>query len=337
VGDPAHAARIATQVGAELSRPYEVDGYELLVTPSIGISMYPADGVELPLLIRSADAAMYHSKAMGRNRFSFFDDSMNARISERLMLENGLKRALARGEFHLEYQPVFALGAHRMVGAEALMRWRHPEQGIVPPARFIPIAEETGLILDIGEWVIREACGQMWSWRRAGLVHLPLRVNLSGLQFRQKNLLDILTRALEHNNLTPADLELEVTESVLLTEVEMASGLIEALSERGFRLAIDDFGTGYSSLAYLHRLPIDKVKIDKSFVRDLATDPDEAALARGIIGLARSLKIGVVAEGVETQAQLDFVRDHGCDEAQGYFLGRPMSAAHFAELVRTAT
>jgi len=337
VGDPAHAARIATQVGAELSRPYEVDGYELLVTPSIGISLYPADGVELPLLIRSADAAMYHSKAMGRNRFSFFDDSMNARISERLMLENGLKRALARGEFHLEYQPVFALGAHRMVGAEALIRWRHPEHGIVPPARFIPIAEETGLILDIGEWVIREACGQMWSWRRAGLVHLPLRVNLSGLQFRQKNLLDILTRALEHNNLTPADLELEVTESVLLTEVEMASGLIEALSERGFRLAIDDFGTGYSSLAYLHRLPIDKVKIDKSFVRDLATDPNEAALARGIIGLARSLKIGVVAEGVETQAQLDFVRDHGCDEAQGYFLGRPMSAAHFAELVRTAT
>jgi len=334
VGDPAHAARIATQVGVELSRPYEVDGYELLVTPSIGISMYPADGIELPLLIRNADAAMYHSKSMGRNRFSFFDDSMNARISERLMLENGLKRALARSEFYLEYQPVFALPGQRMVGAEALIRWRHPEHGTVPPARFIPIAEETGLILDIGEWVIREACSQMWSWRRAGLAGLPLRVNLSGLQFRQKNLLDVLTRALEDNNLTPAELELEVTESVLLTEVEMASGLIEALSGRGFRLAIDDFGTGYSSLAYLHRLPIDKVKIDKSFVRDLATDANEAALARGIIGLAKSLKIGVVAEGVETQAQLDFVRDNGCDEAQGYFLGMPMPAERFAELLR---
>jgi diguanylate cyclase (GGDEF)-like protein/PAS domain S-box-containing protein len=336
VGDPAHAARIAAQVGVELSRPYDVDGYELLVTPSIGISMYPADGIELPLLIRNADAAMYHSKSMGRNRFSFFNEGMNARISERLMLENGLKRALARSEFYLEYQPVFALPGQRMAGAEALIRWRHPEHGVVPPARFIPIAEETGLILDIGEWVIREACSQMWSWRRAGLVDLPLRVNLSGLQFRQKNLLDILTHALADNGLTPADLELEVTESVLLTEVEMASGLIEALSARGFRLAIDDFGTGYSSLAYLHRLPIDKVKIDKSFVRDLATHASEAALARGIIGLAKSLNIGVVAEGVESQAQLDFVRDNGCDEAQGYFLGKPVPAGRFAEIAGAA-
>jgi EAL domain-containing protein (putative c-di-GMP-specific phosphodiesterase class I) len=279
---------------------------------------------------------MYHSKSMGRNRFSFFNEGMNARISERLMLENGLRRALARSEFYLEYQPVFALPRSRVAGAEALIRWRHPDHGVVPPARFIPIAEETGLILDIGEWAIREACSQMWSWRRAGEFGLPLRVNLSGLQFRQKNLLEILDRALTDNGLTTADLELEMTESVLMTEVEMASGLIEALSGRGFRLAIDDFGTGYSSLAYLHRLPIDKVKIDKSFVRDLATDPNEAALARGIIGLAKSLKIGVVAEGVESQAQFDFVRDNGCEEAQGFFLGHPVSAARLAGIASAA-
>ncbi len=333
VGEAANAARIAGEALSELSRPYDIDGYELLVTPSIGISLYPADGTELQALVRNADAAMYHSKSMGRNRFSFFKEEMNAKISERLALENGLRRAVARGEFFLEYQPVYALASRAVVGAEALLRWQHPEHGLIGPARFIPIAEESGLILEIGEWVLDEACRQILAWRAAGLDPPPVRVNLSGIQFRQKNLLEVLSGVLGAHGLTPSCLELEVTESVLLTEVETASGLPDSLADAGFRLAIDDFGTGYSSLAYLTRLPIHKLKIDQAFIRSLSTDPAGAALTRGIIGLARSLKLGVAAEGVETAGQLEFLREAGCDEAQGYFFSRPIAPDRFAELL----
>ena len=339
VGEAANAARIAGEIGRELTRPYDIEGYELVVTPSIGISTFPGDGTELPVLIRNADAAMYHSKSMGRNQYSFFKNEMNARISERLALENGMRRALARREFFVEYQPVFAIGGARagtypIVGAEALLRWRHPELGVVPPSRFIPIAEDSGLILEIGEWVIGEACRQSSAWRAAGLAQIPVRVNLSGLQFRQKNLLDILLRAMKDHTLVASNLELEVTESVLLSEVEMATGVLEALAKQGLKLAIDDFGTGYSSLSYLKRLHIDKLKIDKSFIRDLSIDPSGAALTKGIIGLAKSLNLKVVAEGVETLDQLEFLRGHGCDEAQGFYFAPPLAAQAFAELVR---
>ena len=339
VGEAAYAARIAEEVARELTRPYDIDGYELVVTPSIGISTYPADGTELPVLIRNADAAMYHSKSMGRNQYSFFKEEMNAKISERLALENGMRRALARQEFFVEYQPVFDIrgartSAYPIVGAEALLRWRHPELGVVPPARFLPIAEDSGLILEIGEWVIREACRQASAWREAGLARIPVRVNLSGIQLRQKNLLDILLRAMNDNALVASNLELEVTESVLLSEVEMASGILESLSKQGLKLAIDDFGTGYSNLSYLKRLPIDKLKIDKSFIRDLSFDPSDAALTQVIIGLAKSLKLKVVAEGVETAGQLAFLRANGCDEAQGFFFAPALLPDELAARLR---
>ncbi len=333
VDEPGNAARVAREIVTELSKPYNIDGYELLVTPSIGISFHPADGTELHELIRSADAAMYHSKAMGRNRFSFFKEEMNAKISERLALENGLRRAVARGEFHLEYQPVFELAHGSIAGLEALLRWNHPGRGLVPPSRFIPIAEDSSLILEIGEWVLEEACRQLAAWRSAGLAAPPVRVNLSGIQFRQKHLLELLTSTLARHGLDASALELEMTESVLLTEVEMSSGLLAELSRAGFRLAIDDFGTGYSNLAYLTRLPIHTLKIDPSFVRDLFVDKGGAALTEGIISLAGSLKLRVTAEGVETALQLDFLRNAGCDEAQGFHLCVPLAAAQAAEFL----
>ncbi|APV50357.1 hypothetical protein BWI17_12035 [Betaproteobacteria bacterium GR16-43] len=335
VGAASNAAHVAEEISRELSRPYEVDGYELVVTPSIGISLYPSDGRELPVLIRNADAAMYHSKAMGRNRYSFFKEEMNARISERLTLENGMRRALARDEFFLEYQPVYALGGRYIVGAEALLRWRHPELGVVPPARFIPIAEDSGLILEIGEWVMREACRQSREWAKAGLREMPLRVNLSGIQLRQKNFIEVMQRAMADHGRGAAHLEFEVTESVLITEAEMATGVLEALSRQGLKIAIDDFGTGYSNLSYLKRLRIDKLKIDKSFIRDLAVDPAGAALTQGIVGLAKSLGLRVTAEGVETAAQLEFLEAAGCDEAQGFFFSMPLGADAMAELLRS--
>jgi EAL domain-containing protein (putative c-di-GMP-specific phosphodiesterase class I) len=335
VGSADNAAHVAGEIARELSNPYDVEGYELVVTPSIGISLFPADGTELPVLIRNADAAMYHSKAMGRNQCSFFKEEMNARISERLTLENSMRRGLAREEFYLEYQPIYALGAGQpVVGAEALLRWRHPDLGIVPPARFIPIAEDSGLILDIGEWVIREACRQSRAWTASGLREIPVRVNLSGIQLRQKNLLDVLQRAMQDYGRTPAQIEFEVTESVLLSEVEMATGVLDSLSRQGFRLAIDDFGTGYSSLSYLKRLHVDKLKVDKTFIRDISVDERGAALTRGIIGLAKSLKLRVVAEGVETARQLDVLIDAGCDEAQGYYFSVPLGPMELAGKLR---
>ena len=335
VGSAENAAHVAGEISRELSNPYDVEGYELVVTPSIGISLFPADGTELPVLIRNADAAMYHSKAMGRNQCSFFKEEMNARISERLTLESSMRRGLAREEFYLEYQPIYALGAGRpVVGAEALLRWRHPDLGIVPPARFIPIAEDSGLILDLGEWVIREACRQSRAWTASGLREIPVRVNLSGIQLRQKNLLDVLQRAMQDYGRTPAQIEFEVTESVLLSEVEMATGVLDSLSRQGFRLAIDDFGTGYSSLSYLKRLQVDKLKVDKTFIHDISVDERGAALTRGIIGLAKSLKLRVVAEGVETAQQLDFLVDAGCDEAQGFYFSVPLGPAELAVQLR---
>ena len=334
VDEPANAAHIAKEIVTELSKPYTIDGYELIVTPSIGITFHPADGTELQVLIRNADAAMYHSKEMGRNRFSFFKEEMNAKISERLALENGLRRAVARDEFFLEYQPVFELGHGTISGIEALLRWRHPERGLVPPSRFVPIAEDSGLILEIGEWVLNEACRQMAAWRAAGLRAPVVRVNFSGIQFRQRNLLELLTSTLARHGLDPHCLGIEVTESVLLTEVEMSSGLLASLSAAGFKLAIDDFGTGYSSLAYLTRLPIETLKIDQSFVRDLFDDAGGAAITKGIISLAGNLNLNVTAEGVENARQLEFLREAGCDEAQGFFLSPPVAPARIAELLR---
>jgi diguanylate cyclase (GGDEF)-like protein/PAS domain S-box-containing protein len=326
-----HVANVADTLVHALSQTHTIDGRELTVTPSIGITLWPTDGENLADLIRHADTAMYHAKSMGRNQYSFFRDEMNERVQERLTIESELRRAIDRGELSLEYQPIFALPERRVIGAEALLRWRSPLLGPMSPGRFIPVAEESGLINPIGEWVLREACQQLARWRIHGLPEFPISINISGVQWSSPRLLTLLNAVLTDNGLTPADIELELTETALVGEGEHTRELLEQVGAAGFRLVIDDFGTGYSNLAYLKRFFITKLKIDQTFVRDLNTDADDAAIVRGIIGLANSLGLGVVAEGVEYPAQLDFLMSAGCYEAQGYLLARPMSGQALQE------
>ena len=333
IHDPANAARIAELILVELGRPCHVAGHDLIITPSIGITIWPADGEDLASLVRKADVAMYHSKAMGRNQYSFFREEMNTRVHERLSLENALRGAVLKNEFFLRYQPIFDLSTRRIVSAEALLRWQHPELGSVPPERFIPIAEDSGLILDIGEWVVRQVCRERRDGQGGSRLSIPVAVNLSASQFRNLRLVELLPRLMTENGLEPGSLEIEITESALMGEGDTISGVFDTLAKQGFRLIIDDFGTGYSNLAYLKRFDIYKLKIDQSFISDIATDPDDAALARGIIGLARSLGLKVVAEGIETQEQLDFLIANGCDEGQGFLLCAPVSYAELADMI----
>jgi len=317
-------AHLAETLQQSLSKPYNVTGHELTVTPSMGITIWPADGADLNSLVKNADLAMYHSKAQGRNQFSFFRSEMNDRVTERLSVENALRRALQRQEFSLEYQPIFRVPERRIIGVEALLRWNSEELGPVAPARFIPVAEESGLIVGIGEWVIGEACAQLRRWRDAGLDQFPVTVNVSAVQFKSRQLVDVLLAATRLHQLTPADVEIELTESALMSEGDTAVSTLDEMARHGFKLVVDDFGTGYSNLAYLKRFDIIKLKIDQSFVRDITTDPDDAAITKGIIGLARSLGLRVVAEGVEHAAQLDYLLACGCEEAQGYMLSLPL-------------
>ena len=324
-------ARVAETMVETLSQPYVVAGRELTVTPSIGITIWPADGEDLNSLVKNADLAMYHSKSQGRNQFSFFRVEMNDRVTERLSIENALRRALQRNEFTLVYQPIFHLPQRNMIGAEALLRWNSETLGPVPPSRFIPVAEETGLIVAIGDWVIREACAQLRRWRDAGLDQFPVTVNVSAMQFKTRRLVDVLLAATREFQLAPADVEIELTETALVSQGDNAMATLHEMGKQGFRLVVDDFGTGYSNLAYLKRFDIAKLKIDRSFVRDITTDPDDAAITRGIIGLARSLGLRVVAEGVEYDAQLNYLIQYGCEEAQGYLLSEPLTALALQE------
>lgn len=323
--DAPSLAHVAETLLHSLSAPYNVTGHELTVTPSIGITIWPSDGADLNTLVKNADLAMYHSKAQGRNQFSFFRSEMNDRVNERLSVENALRRALSRQEFSLEYQPIFKVPERRLIGVEALLRWNGEELGPVAPARFIPIAEESGLIVDIGEWVIREACAQLRRWRDEGLDKFPVTVNVSAVQFKSRRLIEVLLQATHEHGLAPSDMEIELTESALMSEGDTAAGTLDDMAKHGFRLVVDDFGTGYSNLAYLKRFDIVKLKIDQSFVRDITTDPDDAAITRGIIGLAKSLGLRVVAEGVEHPAQLEYLLACGCEEAQGYLLSLPLA------------
>lgn len=318
------AARVADKILESMRPPYMVDGQELTMTPSIGISVYPHDGEVIATLIKNADAAMYHAKEIGRNNYQFFTHSMNTSALERLSLENSLRRALEREEFLLHYQPQVDLESGRTIATEALIRWRHPELGMIPPAKFIPIAEDSGLIIALGEWVLREACLQNKQWQQAGLAAIPVAINLSALQFRQKNFQEIISTTLQQTGLDPHYLELELTESILLQNTEITTSTLQALKAIGLQLSIDDFGTGYSSLSYLKRLPIDKLKIDRSFVQDISTDPDDAAISSAIISMAHKLRLKVIAEGVETEAQLAFLKAKSCDEVQGYYFSRPL-------------
>ncbi len=328
---PKAAEKVALKLVDALAPPIDLGGQELRVSASIGISLFPEDGRDTETLLRNADSAMYHAKDMGRNNYQFFMEQMNVAAAERLRLENDLHRALERQEFELHFQPRVSVANGLACGIEALIRWRHPERGLVLPEHFIPVAEDTGLIVPIGEWVINEACRQGTAWCAAGLPQIPVAVNLSPRQFRQSNLVDTVARAIERHGWPCNLLELEITEGVLMQQTSDTLKTLEALNRLGVGLAIDDFGTGYSSLSYLKRFPVDFLKIDQSFVRDIAVDPDDATIVTAIIGLAHSLGLTVVAEGVENASQLDFIREAGCDEAQGYHIGRPMPAGQMAE------
>ncbi|MEO6423665.1 MAG: EAL domain-containing protein [Candidatus Nitrotoga sp.] len=333
VGDTDDIATIALKLLAFVAGPCVIDGNEIEVTTSIGISVYPEDGRDSESLIAHADDAMYQAKGNGRNNYQFFTHEMNRRTLERMAIKNKLSHALERNELFLLYQPQVDLQSGRIIGAEALLRWDHPLLGNILPVQFIPIAEENGLIPPIGEWVLREACRQNQEWRKLGLMNITMAVNLSAVQFRQKNLGETIKAVLHESGLAPSGLELEITEGVVMQDAEAAILFLKEMKEVGLKLSVDDFGTGYSSLSYLKRFPIDKFKIDKSFVHDLTTDTDDAVIVSTIISMAHSLKLKVIAEGVETAEQLAFLKQQGCDEVQGYYFSQPVSAEKFTKLL----
>jgi diguanylate cyclase (GGDEF)-like protein len=328
------AAATAEKLLEAIARHYQIEQYELVVTPSIGISLYPDHGEDFDALFKCADIAMYRAKRDGRNTYRFFTAEMQAHSTRSLQVESALRRALERDEFKLNYQPQIALNDGRVIGAEALLRWDHPEWGMVSPSEFIPIAEDSGQILKIGEWVLRTAAAQMKSWMDSGLGPMVIAVNISALQFRDVQLPELLGRVLEEARLPPEYLELELTEGVAMGDPLGTIAIMENLHQRGIHMSIDDFGTGYSSLNYLKRFQIYKLKIDQSFVHNITEDPEDRAIVRAIIGLARSLNMQTIAEGVESADQLSFLREQGCDGVQGYYFSRPLSTDRFEEYVR---
>jgi diguanylate cyclase (GGDEF)-like protein/PAS domain S-box-containing protein len=327
IGMPADAAIVANKIIAALSAPIQVDGHELHTSPSIGISLFPDDGPDGDTILKNADTAMYHAKAAGRNNFQFFAAEMNRVTSERLDIERKLRHAIARNELTLCFQPQFAANGTQPTGVEALARWLHPTDGPIPPDRFIPVAEETGIIVEIGEWVLLNACREMKRWIDAGLAPLRVAVNVSARQLRRRDFCETVAGVLAESGLPPELLELEITESSVMENPQEAIVILESLGRMGVTLAIDDFGTGYSSLAYLKLFPIDHLKIDRSFVRDIEHDLNDRAIAFGTIALAHSLGLNVIAEGVETDDQLELLRSNGCDEVQGYLFSKPLSSA----------
>jgi diguanylate cyclase (GGDEF)-like protein/PAS domain S-box-containing protein len=316
------------------SLPFELNGRDIFVTTSIGISLYPADGKEPASLLKNADIAMYQAKEGGRNFYRFYTAAMNAKAGEQLAMETSLRYALERKELVLHYQPLLDLKTGRITGMEALLRWQHPTGGLIPPDRFIPIAEETGLILPIGEWVLHAACTCLKSLQEAGFPTLRMAVNLSGRQLKRYDLPGTVASVLEKTGVDPALLELELTESSIMENINETISMLHGIREMGVTLAIDDFGTGYSSLSYLKRFPIHRLKIDRSFVGEIPANPDDVAITRAIIALARSLKLKVTAEGVETEEQLAFMAEHGCDELQGYHISRPVPEAELVDFLQ---
>jgi diguanylate cyclase (GGDEF)-like protein len=323
--------RAMQRIISKVSEPVEVDGQELLVTCSAGISLYPQDGPDVETLLKNADAAMYRAKEKGRNNFQFYTAEMNRQVNERLKMETSLRRALERDEFEVYYQPRIEVRSGALVGCEALLRWQHPELGLTLPERFIGLAEETGLIVPIGEWVLKTACAQARSWQNGKTAPIAVSVNLSMRQFRQEGLAAAVDDALRKSGLDPRLLEMELTESLVMQDTDAAIRVLERLREIGVEISVDDFGTGHSSLSYLTRLPISALKIDQSFVQEIqgAGRPGEGIVAQAIISLAHNLNLKVVGEGVETGRQFEFLKTHACDEVQGYHFGRPMPAAEF--------
>jgi diguanylate cyclase (GGDEF)-like protein/PAS domain S-box-containing protein len=331
---PEDAGISAKKILLSLSAPCSIEGQNLHIDGSIGISVYPEDGEDAETLIKNADTAMYHAKESGRNNFQFFKPEMNLRAVERQSLEVSLRRALKREEFLLHYQPKVNLQTGEITGIEALIRWQQPDRGLVPPAQFVPVAEDCGLILQIGRWVMREACRQARAWQNAGLPPLPIAVNVSAVEFRAEGFVEGVRAILLETGLEAQYLELELTEGVLMEDAESTAAVLHELKTMGVHLAVDDFGTGYSSLSYLRRFPIDFLKIDQSFVQQITSDPDDSTLVSAIINMAKGLKHLVVAEGIETKEQRAYLQTQHCAEGQGYLFSRPLAATQFAHLLQ---
>jgi diguanylate cyclase (GGDEF)-like protein/PAS domain S-box-containing protein len=326
------AAVVAQKINEALKRPWELNGYEFQITASIGIVLYPNDGTDADTLTKNADTAMYRAKEQGDN-YQFYTPAMNVKALEMMEMEIALRRALEQGEFQVHYQPLVDIRAGKIIGMEALVRWRHPEKGLIMPADFIPVAEETGQIIPIGESVLRTACAQNKKWQEMGYPPMRIAVNLSACQFRQKNLVATIARVLEETGMEPGFLELEITESTAMQDVDFSISTLKTLREMGIRIAMDDFGTGYSSLSYLRRFPLTTLKVDRSFVRDVLSDVEDAAIVATIIVLAQNLKLKVVIEGVENEEQLAFFEQQECFEMQGYLFSGPLPANEIDQIL----
>ena len=318
-------SRIAEKIINELKTPFHIDGNELYVSTSIGISIYPRDGTCMDSLIKHADIAMYHVKDQGKNGYQFYNNEMTTPHFQNLSMETGIRRALENDEFSLVYQPQINLKSGEITGIEALLRWNHPEHGMVPPSEFIPFAESSSLIIDVGKWVLRHACAELKRWREAGLPEIRMSINISARQLAENNIIDTITRTLKDYNLPGNTLELEITENEIMDDMDSVVQKLKQLSAIGIAIAIDDFGTGYSSLSYLHKLPIHTLKIDRAFIKEILMNNDRNSIINTIVAMAKGLNLNVIAEGVETQQQLDFLREIDCDAAQGFFFGKPLT------------
>lgn len=325
------AEKIADKVLSQMKNKFDINSHEIFVTPSIGISMYPIDDTSADHLFINADSAMYKAKEKGRNCYRFFTADLNSHLIVKMDLEAKLRHAIERQEFVLHYQPKFSVYSRRPIGAEALIRWKDSEQRMISPSLFIPLAEETGLIGPITDWVMKEACRQNSEWQQQGYEAIRMAINLSPIQFNQKDVAERIFKQIICSDLAPKYVELEITEGALVEDVEKSNKILNELKRWGIHISIDDFGTGYSSLSYLKKFPLDTLKIDQSFVRDLMQDPDDAAIVSAIIAMARSLRFNVIAEGVETAEQLNYLAAHGCNEVQGYFTGKPVPAEEFIQ------
>ncbi|ROM72379.1 GGDEF domain-containing response regulator [Pseudomonas brassicacearum] len=331
VSDPQQTKGVAEKLLNAISTPQPIDGHDLTVTASLGISLYPADGFDAVALIKKAETAMRNVKETGPNDYRFFTEDMNRRARQQQTIESGLRLALQRKEFVLHYQPKLDLTNGKVVGVEALVRWNRPDQGMVFPSDFIPVAEDSGLIVPLSQWVLQEACQQACRWQAQGMRPLSLSVNISAIDFRQRGFVEGIARTLKETGFAPTQLELEITESVLMQNIDTTVATLKAIKQLGVRLAIDDFGTGYSSLSYLQKFPVDVLKIDQSFVGDLSIDSNDAKLVSTIISLGKSLNLHIIAEGVETREQLEFLKLHQCEEAQGYYFSKAVEPQAFVE------
>jgi EAL domain-containing protein (putative c-di-GMP-specific phosphodiesterase class I) len=334
IKDTRDSVKVAKRIFNEMTLPFEVEGNEIYLAVHIGIAIYPEDGNDVDTFIKNGEFAMNHARGQGQNSHQFFNKSLNIAAFHKLSMESGLRHAIQRNELVLHYQPKVDLRRNRVVGMEALVRWQHPELGLIPPAQFIPIAEESGLIGPIGDWVLATACRQLRAWQLAGMPPLVVAVNVSAVQFRHKNFLVHVRKILDSTGLAAENLKLELTESTLMVNISDAMALLREIRALGVRISIDDFGTGYSSLSYLKKLPISELKIDQSFVRDIPHDEDDKVITSTIIALAKSLSLEVVAEGVENERQAAFLCQHTCDTAQGYFYSRPLPPEQFSQFVQ---